>query len=116
MGMHVEDRLAGSLAGVEDKAVILEALARRDILGSRQQTTGEHRIGIGEFTGIGVMGDRDHQYVHRRLRRDIAKGHEIISAQHDVSGDLSRDDAAEQAVTHLLILPWPAPSMTGSVT
>jgi hypothetical protein len=60
----------------------------------------EVRRGVGEGValGVGVMAARDDQHVRRSLGVDVTEGDGVTRGQHDVRGDVTGHDLAEQAV------------------
>ena len=64
-----------------------------------REHAGEH-LGVAGLEDGGVVDvpTRHHQDVHGRLGVEVAEGHGVLGAVHDLGGDLARDDAAEQAV------------------
>src|ERR1700681_4473567 len=69
-------------------------------LSGRHEDVGE-LFGVAgpEHSGVVDVPARYHQDVHRRLRIDVAKGHGVLGTEHDVGGDRTGDDAAEEAVS-----------------
>ena len=97
MCVHVKDGLSSATSGVEQQPVTLEALVRGD-LSRLTQHRGKESWVIDQLADVPVMFARDHQYVCRRLRVDVAKRDGPISFAYDVSRDLPRRDLAEQAL------------------
>ena len=73
--MDVTDCLTRVRAGVEDDPVTVagDALSDRYLMGVRDEVGQQPCLGGGEFGQVRVMCARNHEYVNRRLRVDIAK-------------------------------------------
>jgi hypothetical protein len=63
------------------------------------EDTGE-RFGVTGFEHAGIVdvASGDHEDVHGSLGVEVAKGHGELGTVHDVGGDLTGDDAAEETV------------------
>ena len=106
MRVDVVDCLAGTRASVEDDpvAVLRNALSHRHLMRMRNELSQQPGFSGGEFSQAGVMRPRNHEYVNRCLRVDIAERHCSRIRRDYGRGNLSGCDAAEQAIRHGPIL------------
>jgi RNA polymerase sigma-70 factor (sigma-E family) len=104
--MDVADRLASAGAGIEDDAVAVvgNALGDGHLMRMGNEVGQQVCFSSGEFGQIRVMRARDHKYVNRCLRVDIAERQCSLISRDDGRGYLCGSYAAEQAVGHGLIL------------
>ena len=89
-----------------------EALRARDVGHRGEQLAGERRVGRGERADVGVVVLRDHDHVHRRLRRDVAERQHAVGLVHQRRRDLAGHDPAEQAVSTHAAKPTPDRALT----
>jgi hypothetical protein len=72
--------------------------------GRGQDLAREAAVGRRECRDVRMVRLRDHQDVYGRLRHDVAERERRVRLVHDVRRDLTGDDAAEQAVSHLAMI------------
>ena len=95
--MHVEDRLAGAAAGVEDEPELAVGELVGDVAGDRDELGEQRRVALGELDDVAVLARlRGHDDVHGRLRGDVVERDHAVGLGHDLRGDLTRDDALEE--------------------
>jgi len=94
--VHVEDCLAGGGAGVEDKTEVAvgEPLGHAHELGEKSGVTSRELDDVGVLGGLGNNEDMDGS-----LRVDVAERDDRLRLEHDVRGDLTRNDALEDCRT-----------------
>jgi hypothetical protein len=103
--VDMADRLAGGWAGVEHDAVAVgNALGDRHLMRMGDEIGQQISFSGGEFGHIRVMCARNHKYVNRCLRVDIAESHCSLISRDDGRGYFSGSYTAEQAIGHGLIL------------
>jgi hypothetical protein len=102
MGVHMANRLASVVTGVEDHPeAVGKVLLGRDSGDRRKDLASQGRICSTKLGHIGVMGLGDHHDMDGCLWRNIAKGEHGVGAQHLIRGDLTCDDAAKQAISYV---------------
>lgn len=106
MDVSMTHRLASFEAGVGHEAVtgLGHALLPGHLRGEREHLRGESWVSLCHRRHIVVMVRRDDEHVHGCLGLDIAEGDRAITARDDLSGDVARADAAEEAIGHGVIL------------
>ena len=85
MGVHVEDGLAGALAGVEDEPELAVGVLVGERVRDRRHDLGE-QVGVarGELDDVAYsLGLRHDEHVHGRLRRDVAERDHAVGLGHD---------------------------------
>lgn len=104
--MKVRDRLAPILSNVRDHPVppILEPSLTGHLGGCREEGAGQRPIGGLKVGQRGQMALRDHENMNRSLRMDIPECQHVWRFEHDIGGEFSPRDTAEDAV-HGLSFP-----------
>ena len=102
MHVQVEHGLPGFRAAVNHSAEAREALLPSHLGGHQQQMAKQLLVLLAGLRQVHHVLARDHQHMHRRLRRHIAEGEALLIGIHLIAGDLATQDAAEDRVIHRL--------------
>ena len=107
--MEVGHGIRGVLPHVEHEPIAaLGHTLRLGHLAGRHEHPGQRFGVVGlEDTGVVDVAAGHHEHVHGRLGVEVAKGHGVLGAVHDLGGDLARDDAAEETVLVSVTDPVP---------
>lgn len=100
--VKVMHRLQGIRPVVHDQTVsaIRYAFPRRDPSGGQHQIRRQALIFFRQLSDIGHVFARNDQHVYRRLRLDVAKGHNAVILIDDIGRNLPQRYTAEQTVGH----------------
>jgi hypothetical protein len=102
--VHVDVKhcLPGTRVAVEDGpvAALRVTVFFRDRCGETRHLSDERIVFGGQIVERRDMPSRNYQYVHRRLRVDVAEGHQPIVLMDERAGDFTCDDSAEKTIGH----------------
>ena len=102
--VDVENGLAAVAVAVHHQPVAVIGDADRLGIGLRRQhQLAQHqRFRIGHIVEGVEATFRHEQYMHRRLRGNIAEGDDLVVLEHDVGRNFTVDDFFEDALTHTM--------------
>lgn len=98
--MKMIDRLAAEPTDVgrDSIASVCDPLFAGDLSGNQQQSPEKRGIVWDEVGDRHDMSTRYDQYVDRRRRRNIEKGHDLVIVVDAGAGDVAADNAAENTI------------------
>jgi hypothetical protein len=98
MYMQVEDRLAGTGARVDDRAVSALAVTRiiGQARGDAQEMAKQSFVPLRRFVERFHMFERNHEYVRGRLRVDVPNSDAAIILMNKLSGNVTGYDFAKE--------------------
>jgi len=103
MDVQVEDGLSGSGPHIQYRAIaVFDAALSGHVSGRQMAKTNDVGIFCGRFLQSANMFFGDHEDMRRRLRIDVLEGQGVLVLVNFLRGNLTGNNAAEQAVFHVL--------------